>query len=44
MVKKLLARELHLVLGAVVTGGTFYGFAWPRFGIGIFVKEVTKGE
>lgn len=35
--RKLIAKELHLVLGAVVIGPTFYGFAWPRWGVGVFV-------
>lgn len=40
--RKFLARELHLVLGAVLVGPTFYGFAWKTWGFGIFVKEVTS--
>lgn len=41
--RKLVAR-LHLILGAVIVGPKFYGFAWPRWGIGVMVYEEEKVE
>jgi hypothetical protein len=36
-VKKRLAK-LHIILGAFIVGGKFYGWASPGWGVGVFVS------
>jgi hypothetical protein len=42
-VKRFLARY-SIVLGATVVGPRFYGFARPRWGIGLFKEPKKLGE
>ncbi len=37
--RRFLAKHFHIVIGAKITGPTFYGLVWPRFGFGFFIGE-----